>query len=93
MVADFMSVMWPSESTSILLLFIRLTYSCPAQRRYYEQLRSDLIQCCVSAGIRVPAVIPIPGLPADVHGTMMISSSLSPSKGASAADILMEPLD
>lgn len=89
-----MSVMWPSERMSIPSSVALGPYIVhTAQRRCYGKLRNDLIQCCVSAGIRVPGAIPIPGLPADMNGTMIPSMSLAHAGEASAPDILMAPLD
>ena len=46
-----------------------------AQRDYYNNLKEELLQACQTAGIDVPAAIPIPGLPSSMQA-MMIPSPL-----------------
>lgn len=74
-IADFMTAMWPSGM----------------QQGYYEQLKTELLECCLQAGIHVPAPVPIPGLPMELNAKMIPSFSMA--KEASASDISMAPLD
>ncbi|PVF96723.1 hypothetical protein CPB86DRAFT_786652 [Serendipita vermifera] len=72
---DSMTVLWQSEP----------------QRIYYEGIRNELIQCCITAGITVPAPVPIPGLPSHPDATVIPSPFFF--KEPSSSDILMVPLD
>lgn len=72
---DFLSAVWPSD----------------IQKQYYDQIRNELLECCMTAGVQIPAAVPIPDFPTDLGNSPL--PSLWIARGASSADIPMAPLD
>ena len=90
-IVDFLTAMWPCDREQSYYEWWLVNNCCTVQRRYYAEIRTELLECCLLAGVRVPAAIPIPGLPMNLNATMIPSFSIA--KESSASDIFMAPLD